>query len=120
MRGANFGWVVMEASHCYDSNECDTEGLVLPVAEYGRDLGCAVTGGYVYRGDAIAGLGGWYLFGDYCSGLLFGIPSDAAAVSAPRVLLETGARPTAFGEDSAGELYLADIGSGTIYRLVGG
>ena len=110
----------MEASHCYDSNECDTEGLVLPVAEYGRDLGCAVTGGHVYRGDAVAGLGGWYLFGDYCSGLLFGIRSDATAVSAPRVVLETGARLTAFGEDSAGELYLADIGSGTIYRLVGG
>ena len=97
---------------------------MLPVAEYGRDQGCSVTGGHVYRGDAIEGLAGWYLFSDYCTGPLFGVRSDLAATApgeraaAPRVLLETGANVSSFGEDADGELYLADYASGTIYRIV--
>ena len=118
--GANLGWNVMEGSHCFNSLICASEGLVLPVTEYGRDHGCSVTGGYVYRGDAISELGGWYLFGDYCSGLLFGVPSDAEGVVAPRVLLETGHGISTFGEDADGELYLADINAGAIYRIVAG
>ena len=126
--GANLGWNVMEASHCFrEAARCSSESLVLPVVEYGRDGGCSVTGGYVYRGTAIEGLAGWYLFGDYCSGLLFGIPSDVpqpgAGETAPgpqELLLETGASISSFGEDAEGELYLSDHGSGTIYRIVAG
>ncbi len=44
--GLNYGWKVMEGSHCFNpSSGCDREGLTLPVAEYGHDLGCAITGG---------------------------------------------------------------------------
>jgi glucose/arabinose dehydrogenase len=117
---ANLGWSVMEASHCYDSAECATDGLVLPVAEYGRDLGCSVTGGYVYRGESVPGLAGWYLFSDYCTGLLFGLRSDATGVNAPSILLETGASVSSFGEGADGELYVADLRSGTVYRIVAG
>ena len=105
---------------------CSSDGLVLPVAEYGGDLGCSITGGYVYRGAAVDELDGWYLFGDYCSGLLFGVrsdlePPDAGTRSAgPHVLLDSGASISSFGEDTDGELYLADYGSGTIYRIVAG
>jgi glucose/arabinose dehydrogenase len=121
--GANLGWNRMEASHCYLSG-CSMDGLLLPVAEYGRDLGCSVTGGHVYRGAAIDGLAGWYLFSDYCSGLLFGVRSDAGipapgeSAMGPRILLETGANVTSFGEDAGGELYLVDVASGTLYRIV--
>ena len=123
--GANLGWNLMEGAHCYGNAGCSTEGFVLPLAEYGHDRGCSVTGGYVYRGEAIAGLRGWYLFGDYCSGLLFGVPSDAEAPAdgtalSPRVLLETGLAISSFGTDTAGELYLADVGAGTLSRIVGG
>ena len=118
--GANLGWNVMEASHCFNGPICPSDGLVLPVAEYGRDLGCSVTGGYVYRGRAIPDLAGWYLFSDYCSGLLFGIPSDAEGVIAPRVLLETGHSVSTLGQDTDGELYIADLEDGTIYRIVAG
>jgi hypothetical protein len=76
-----------------------------------------VTGGHVYRGSAIDGLRGWYVFSDYCSGLLFGLRSDGTGVSTPAVLLETGLSVSAFGEGLEGELYLADLGSGGIYRL---
>ena len=124
--GANLGWPIMEASHCFSEPGCSSDGLILPIAEYGRDRGCSVTGGHVYRGDAIADLWGWYLFSDYCSGLLFAVRSDAPETvsgeraAAPRVLLETGANVSSFGEDAGGELYLADHASGTIYRVVAG
>ena len=123
--GANLGWNLMEGAHCYGNAGCSTEGFVLPLAEYGHDRGCSVTGGYVYRGEAIAGLRGWYLFGDYCSGLLFGVPSDAEAPAdgtalSPSVLLETGLAISSFGTDTAGELYLTDVGAGTLSRIVGG
>jgi len=114
--GANLGWNRMEASHCFVAG-CSDEGLVLPVAEYAHDAGCSVTGGHVYRGTTIDGLRGWYLFSDYCSGLLFGLRSDATGVNTPAVLLETGMSVSAFGEGIDGELYVADIGSGGIYRI---
>ena len=118
--GANLGWNVMEGSHCFAEEDCATESLTLPVAEYGRSGGCSVTGGYVYRGEAIEGLRGWYLFSDYCSGILFGVRSDAEGVNAPRALLEMEISASTFGEGLDGELYVADINGGSIYRIVAG
>jgi len=122
--GANLGWNRMEATHCFAAG-CSADGLVLPLAEYGHDLGCSVTGGYVYRGSTIDGLAGWYLFSDYCSGVLFGVASDAGAPTdgsalAPRVLLEVGAPISSFGQADDGELYVASIGTGVLYRITGG
>ncbi|MGZ8481292.1 MAG: PQQ-dependent sugar dehydrogenase [Candidatus Limnocylindria bacterium] len=118
--GANLGWNLMEANHCYAVNPCPADRLVLPVAEYGRDLGCSVTGGYVYRGEAVPDLRGWYLFSDYCTGILFGVRSDASGVNAPHVLLDSEASVSSFGEATDGELYVADIGSGAVYRIGAG
>lgn len=118
--GANLGWNILEASHCYAVADCDPDAFIGPISEYGRDLGCSITGGYVYRGAAIDRLSGWYLFGDYCTGLIFGVPSDADELTAPRLLLESGARVSTFGEDAAGELYVADLAGDTIYRIVPG
>ena len=118
--GGNLGWNVMEASHCYGDADCSDDGLIGPVTEYGRDVGCSITGGYVYRGTAVPGLAGWYLFSDYCSGILMGIPSDVESLTPPRTLAQMGISPSAFGEDAAGELYVADIEGGTIYRIVPG
>jgi glucose/arabinose dehydrogenase len=119
--GANLGWNVMEASHCFADADCSSDSLVLPVAEYSRDLGCSVTGGHVYRGTAIDGLGGWYLFSDYCSGHLFGIRSDTdGSELAPAILLEGAGSISSFGVDGEGELYVTDIGGGRLSRIVGG
>lgn len=120
--GANLGWNTMEGAHCFQARDCSTDGLVLPVAEYGRDVGCSVTGGHVYRGPAIDGLRGWYLMADYCSGRLMGVRSDtdASSVAAPLVLLETDARVSAIGADNRGELYVADLATGRISRIVPG
>src|SRR5690606_13003907 len=64
----NLGWNTMEGPACFESANCDQDGLTLPVHAYGRDGGCSITGGYVYRGSSIPALGGRYLFADFCSG----------------------------------------------------
>ncbi|CAN5263593.1 PQQ-dependent sugar dehydrogenase [soil metagenome] len=119
--GANLGWNIMEASHCFADAACSSDGLVLPVAEYGRDQGCSVTGGHVYRGSAVESLAGWYLFSDYCEGHLFGVHSETDGSDlAPRILGETSGLISSFGTDEAGELYVTDIGVGLLSRIVAG
>jgi glucose/arabinose dehydrogenase len=116
--GPNFGWRIMEASACFEPAEgCDPTGLVLPVAEYGHDRGCSITGGYVYRGAAVAGLGGTYLYADYCSGTIWGVEA-AAERPVPRVLSESGVAVSSFGEDEAGEVYVMDLAGGRVFRVV--
>jgi glucose/arabinose dehydrogenase len=117
--GENLGWNVMEASHCYGDGDCEPIG-VLPWTEYGREGGCSVTGGFVARDRALPTLDGWYLFSDYCSGLLYGVHVDTPTdgVAAPRVLMETGANVSSFGRDADGRLYLADVGSDRVLRIV--
>lgn len=121
-RGGNYGWRIMEAAHCFDPpTGCKKSGLELPVAEY-RNAGsrCSITGGYVYRGEQVPELRGLYLFGDYCSGEIFGVEeaaaTDGAVVGHPSVLLDTDFRISSFGEDERGELYLVDHGGG-VYRI---
>ena len=119
--GANLGWSVMEGSRCYNLLPCDTTPFVAPLTEYSRDVGCAVIGGYVSRDEAIPELTGWYLFADYCTGAILGVPSDvrpaADEVIEPRVLLETGLQVSTLGLGPTGQVYLADFIGGTIYRL---
>jgi glucose/arabinose dehydrogenase len=120
--GQNYGWHVMEGRHCYQpAVGCSRAGITLPVAEYGHDQGCAVMGGYVYRGPSVPSLDGWYLFGDYCTGRIWGIRADAAlrGPATPRLLLQTGMQIRAFGQDGRGEVYVVG-GSGDIYRLAAG
>jgi glucose/arabinose dehydrogenase len=120
--GPNFGWNTMEGTACYAPAEgCPTDGLVLPVAEYGHDRGCSVTGGYVYRGTGVPGLAGTYLYGDFCSGTISGLAAETAGTGsggAARVLLESGVALASFGEDEAGELYVLDLAGGRLLRVV--
>jgi glucose/arabinose dehydrogenase len=116
--GLNYGWNAMEGDRCFESSDCDGSKLELPVSVYGHDLGCSVTGGYVYRGDEFPKLRGAYLFADYCSGLVFGIDGDKSGKQEPVRLLESGASVSSFGLDERGELYVTDLGSGVISRVV--
>jgi glucose/arabinose dehydrogenase len=117
--GLNFGWARMEGFHCFPSGEgCARESLRLPVAEYGRDGGCTIVGGHVYRGSAQDALGGGYVFGDYCSGTIWVIDAARDEQQAPSVVAETGRNISSFGEDEAGELYVTDISAGELLRVV--
>ena len=81
--------------------------LVDPVLEYDHGQGCAVTGGYVYRGQALPAWQGIYLFADYCSGQVWAARNQNGQWSG-KPLFSTGASVTAFGQDEAGEVYLLD------------
>jgi glucose/arabinose dehydrogenase len=108
-RGTNFGWRQMEGNHCYNpSTGCRTTGMHMPITVYGHSEGCSVTGGYVYRGAAYPDLQGVYLFGDYCSGKIWGIDAAGPAAQTPKLLFDTTTRLTSFGEDQAGNLYIVD------------
>ena len=113
-RGGNYGWRVMEGTHCFLPRDgCVRDGLIPPVAEYGHDKGrCSITGGYVYRGSRLPALRGAYLYGDFCSGEIF-----AFSEGAQRTLLLSGLRIASFGQDQDGELYVVGHG-GTIHRIV--
>jgi glucose/arabinose dehydrogenase len=117
-RGGNYGWNIMEGSQCFRSAPCDAAGLRLPIAEYSHALGCSVTGGYVYRGAAVRGLTGRYLFGDYCSGRLWVLTEEADGRWTMTTLLPTNLSISSFGEDEAGEIYVVDHRGG-VYLLTG-
>lgn len=119
--GENYGWAIMEGDHCYKGITCDKRGLVMPVAEYSHDDGCSITGGYVYRGEAIPELQGTYFYGDYCEGWVrsFVYRNGAATAAASWPTLDTKQQITSFGEDAKGELYIV-LAGGTIYRIAPG
>src|SRR3990172_7798970 len=106
----------MEGLHCIKSKTCDTSGLVMPVVEYDHDAGCSVTGGMVYRGTRFPSLDGAYLYGDYCSGRVWGMRRSGRQWIA-KELVDTRLSISTFGEDEAGELYIADHGGGGIFRI---
>jgi len=114
--GANLGWNEMEGAHSFEGGS-NPDGAVLPVFEYDRsEGGCSVTGGVVYRGAAIAGLDGAYLFTDYCDGRLRAIRAAGGQTVDERTFDVSGDSLVSFGTDSAGEVYVLSLDGG-IYRL---
>jgi glucose/arabinose dehydrogenase len=118
----NYGWSVMEGSHCFGASTCNMTGLTPPVYDYDHDSGeCAVIGGFVYRGSANPGLQGTYLFSDLCLGFLRGLTLDAGGkatvVQAPMANAGSGVTQS-FGRDGAGELYIL-TGDGRVLKIVG-
>ncbi len=120
-KGGNYGWNVMEGSHCFHPPQnCNTQTLELPIAEYSHQEGLSITGGYVYRAKKIPSLQGIYIFGDYISGKIWGIRYDSHSYDGkllvPKLLLETNFKISSFGEDEDGELYVIDH-RGSVYLL---
>ncbi len=122
--GENYGWDIMEGTHCYEAATCDTTGLTLPVAEYehvdeGDQRDCSVTGGHVYRGPHSLLLQGLYFYADYCSGKIWGLRHDGSSWQTA-LLLDTDFRITTFGQDEAGSVWVARYNpapNGAIYRI---
>jgi uncharacterized repeat protein (TIGR03806 family) len=119
-RNGNYGWDCREGTSTFGSPaaSCSTaSGLIEPVHQYGRSLGFSVTGGFVYRGSAIAGLVGSYLFADYGSGRIWRLVSSAGALTAEE-LLDTSLSIASFGQGNDGELYVVDIAGGGLHKIV--
>jgi glucose/arabinose dehydrogenase len=117
--GHNFGWRLMEGSACFNPSDCDTTDLVQPVLEYANGVdGCAVVGGYVYRGAAIPGLSGTYFYSDNCAGWIRSFRlADGVATESLEWDLEQVGPVMSFGLGGADELYVLS-GWGTVYKFV--
>jgi glucose/arabinose dehydrogenase len=118
LAGLNYGWSIMEGTQCLAAS-CNMTDLTLPVYDYDHGQGCAIIGGYVYRGAAIPELQGTYLFSDLCSGFLRGLTMNngvATVVQAPNANAGAGVTQS-FGQDGAGELYML-TGNGRVLKIV--
>lgn len=114
--GLNFGWNLREGLHPFQGEPGSNVKLVDPVWEYDHDSGCSITGGEVYHGSQMPEFTGIYLFGDYCTGTVWGLlPVSGNAVQV-RPLFQTGLRISSFGRDEFGEVYLVDH-HGQVLRL---
>ncbi|MDX1568883.1 MAG: PQQ-dependent sugar dehydrogenase [Xanthomonadales bacterium] len=107
--GQNYGWDRFEGNRCFEG-DCNQSGLTFPILEYPHSEGCSITGGQVYRGLDYPALQGIYLFGDFCSGTIWGVRSNETQ---HMVLLSTDLMITTFGEDEVGNVYVAHGGGGT-------
>jgi glucose/arabinose dehydrogenase len=122
--GRNYGWNVTEGFECFSPRSgCDTAGITFPAVAYSHaEDDCSVIGGYVYRGSAIPGLVGRYLYGDLCTNRVRSFVWNGSAATSQLELTAALASNTtvnaiaSFGEDLNGELYVCDL-SGTVYRI---
>lgn len=122
----NYGWRLMEGTHCFNpGSNCDPQNVTtLPVVEYAQSApvtdNCSVTGGYVYRGSNIPWLRGAYLYGDFCSGRIWTLRYQGGSTPEPvdrtDDLESLDFSIASFGQDTAGEVYLTDLG-GSVYRI---
>jgi glucose/arabinose dehydrogenase len=116
--GENYGWSYMEGFHPYKGSPPPGITLTAPVTEYSHaEGGCAIVGGYVYRGTTVPQLKGVYLFGDNCSGIVWTLARTSAGWQ-KALLLRTGLSISSFGEDQAGELYVLDLAGGVVYQWI--
>lgn len=111
--GANLGWALREGS--LELGGPEPEGHVPPLYEYDHGPGCSITGGVVYRGSAIPGLVGAYVFTDLCDGELRALVVDGGTVTA-RPLGVRGTSIIGFGTDADDELLVLELG-GQVLRL---
>jgi glucose/arabinose dehydrogenase len=130
-KGKNYGWRLMEGSHCYEPPVgCNRKDLVLPLNEYDHQTGISVCGGYVYRGKSFPSLNGNYFFGDW-SGKLFYLKENSErrwlrgeVIAQGRKKNDIGLKINSMGVDENGEIYLVTQNSfgpksksGEIYRI---
>ncbi len=112
----NYGWDLYEGSRRHEEGTAEVGKLVFPVAEYDHGRGCSVTGGFVYRGSARRSERGRYVYGDYCSGIVWSLRIVRGEARSVRVEPFRVESLTSFGENATGELF-AVSGEGTIYRI---
>ena len=115
--GGNYGWKIMEGFQCFSpANNCDQDGLILPVWDYGRNLGQSITGGHVYRGTRAPELIGSYVYADFATGLVWALTYDGQSPAENQFLLESDTNISSFGVSESGELYMLAF-NGRIYHF---
>jgi glucose/arabinose dehydrogenase len=132
VKGGNYGWRSREGLHANPNvpPEEPAGPVIDPIVEYphkpayahaiyGKNVAdLSVTGGYVYRGKKYPQLRGWYIYGDYASGRIWGLKYEGGKVTGKGLMLESKLSLSSFGEDKDGELYAIDH-NGSVYRVQG-
>jgi glucose/arabinose dehydrogenase len=114
--GENYGWNIMEGPSCFNPTSCGLpSNYAPPVMFYDHTEGVAVLGGYVYRGTKFGLITGVYFFGDL-TGKIWGL-QKVAGIWQRQLLSTPGFQISTFGEDEAGNLFVADYSSGKIYEM---
>jgi len=117
--GENYGWRCYEGNQPYDSSGCvPSSSLIFPVFAYPHGDECSVTGGYVYRGTPLSLWYGYYFFADYCSDRIWTLHNVSGNWTKEDFGQFTGNNFSTFGEDVYGQLYVAGLTSGTIFRVI--
>jgi glucose/arabinose dehydrogenase len=115
--GKNYGWAIMEGTHCYQSNDCDQTGLSLPIYEYDHSVGRSITGGFVYRGETLNSLEGKYIYADYVVGKIWALSYEGNSAKENQLLVEVDQAIPSFGVDRNNNLYFLAF-DGYIYQIV--
>lgn len=106
--GSNFGWRYREGAHEYIGSPPEGLNLTDPVAEYQHPVGCSVTGGVVYRGSMLPAWVGVYVYGDFCTGVMFGLVQGPDGLWNNEEIYRLPINITSFGADESGEIYVLD------------
>jgi glucose/arabinose dehydrogenase len=115
-RGRNYGWRVFEGYSRYKAGE-QAPGHVRPVIVRSHSDGwCSITGGYVVRDRALAGLRGRYVFGDFCKGRILSARLSAGRARGLRRTSMTVPSLSSFGQDARGRVYAVSL-DGPVYRI---
>jgi sugar lactone lactonase YvrE len=116
--GENYGWRLFEGDYPYNLPAgANTNNLTWPVAEYTHvNNNCAVVGGNVYRNTIYPRMYGMYFFGDYCTGAIWGL-TNQGGIWTTNQLYTINDSISSFGEDDAGNLYVARIYSGVVCQI---
>ena len=113
--GLNFGWRCYEGNSAYNTTGCAPMGtMTFPVTQYDHSTGCSVTGGYFYTGSRYPNFANKYFYTDYCD-------NKIRTLNTSNVVTTTASFSgnfSAFGEDKDGELYIAGLSNGTIYKII--
>jgi glucose/arabinose dehydrogenase len=120
-KGGDYGWSIMEGSQCLGGgSNCNRDGLLLPVFDYANQgQNCAITGGFVYRGQTIGGLQGAYVFADYCSGIVWALRKQGSSLAGEGQIADAPFMISSFAQGNDGELYVLEYSpnGGGIYKL---
>lgn len=115
--GLNYGWRCYEGNAAYNTTGCAAQATMkspLFVTTHGSGF-CSITGGYVYRGTTYPNFQGKYFFSDYCKAQI-GMSDTIGNLTYSQTF--TNNNFVSFGEDANGELYIASISNGTIYKII--
>jgi glucose/arabinose dehydrogenase len=119
-RGGNYGWSVMEGPQpVHVEGQRGPTAILPPLKAHPHSEAASITGGYVYRGKRLPELKGAYVYGDYQTGIIWGLRCQGDSVTWQKELARTPLHLVAFGETRDGELYLVDHDrTHQIYKLV--